>query len=143
MCLPGALTSSRLGGVLDGHRKASNEAPQKQRKRLDHSDHWLRHHCWHGGVCAMGRMNTAQEITLWLGATRYYLGCTTYAVGEFADLLIEHWPTLDYNTRFLLQRDIEQEFRCDDEARKCGYQYFPLGADCDRAEWERVRRLWQ
>jgi hypothetical protein len=88
-------------------------------------------------------MNTDQEITLWLGATRYYLGRTTYAVGEFADLLIEHWPTLDYNTRFLLQRDIEKEFSGDDEARKRGYTHFPLGANCDRAEWERVRRLWQ
>ena len=88
-------------------------------------------------------MKPDEEITLWLGATRYYLGRMTYAVGSFCDLLIEHWPALHEATRQLLKRDIETEFERDDELRTTGSQYLPLGQDCDRKEWERVRRLWQ
>jgi hypothetical protein len=88
-------------------------------------------------------MKTAQEITLWLGATMYYLGRMTYAVGDFCELLIEHWPALHSATREIIKINIEAEFARDDEMRQQGSQYLPLGQDCDRAEWERVRRLWQ
>ena len=30
----------------------------------------------------------------------------------------------------------------DDEARSDGHEYKPLGADCDRFQWARVRKLW-
>jgi hypothetical protein len=87
-------------------------------------------------------MNTAQEITLWLGATRYYLGRMSYAVGDFVDMLVKKWPTMNEATQQIIRRDIEAEFERDDDLRQQGSQYLPLGQDCDRAEWERVRRLW-
>jgi hypothetical protein len=88
-------------------------------------------------------MKPADELTLWLGATRYYMGRMTYAVSSFCELLIEQWPALNEDTRYLIQRDLEREFAKDDEMRQQKSQFLPLGQDCDRAEWERVRRLWQ
>lgn len=83
-----------------------------------------------------------QQITLWLGATRYYLGRMTYAVSNFCDVLINVWSDLDEQCRFLIQRDVEEEFDRDDRARQDGESYKPLGHDIDRKQWERVRELW-
>ena len=87
-------------------------------------------------------MSPEEELTLWLGSTRYYLGRMTYAVGSFCDLLIENWLNLHHSTRQIIKRDIETEFERDDEMRQQKSEFLPLGQDCDRAEWERVRRLW-
>jgi hypothetical protein len=87
-------------------------------------------------------MKHADELTLWLGATRYYMGRMTYAVSSFCELLIEQWPALNEATQQIIRRDVEAEFVRDDELRQQGSQYLPLGQDCDRAEWQRVRRLW-
>ena len=87
-------------------------------------------------------MKTSDEITLWLGATQYYLGRMTIAVGEFANMLIEAWPSMNEATRQIIRRFVESEFEKDDMLRMIGNQYLPLGQDCDRKEWERVRRLW-
>lgn len=78
-----------------------------------------------------------------LAATRYCLGRQSYIVGDCADWLIEQWPNISENMRDLLRRDIEAEFRRDDEARNDGREYKPLGMDMDRKEWERVRELWE
>ena len=83
------------------------------------------------------------ELTLWSGACRYYLGRRTYAVANFCDLLKRKWPKLEGHTQRIIQRDVEEEFDLDDKARAAGGTYKPLGDDCDRAEWEHVRRLWQ
>jgi hypothetical protein len=88
-------------------------------------------------------MNRDDETTLWLGATRYYVGRMTYAVSDFCKLLVDQWPNLSEETRYLIQRDLEREFEKDDEARKDGRKFLPLGQDCDRTWWELVRRLWQ
>jgi hypothetical protein len=89
-------------------------------------------------------MNDQQLITLWLGSLRYYLGRQTYAVSDFCELLIQSWPTLPEALRSLIQRDIEGEFMRDDKARAIDgeHLFLPLGMDCDRAEWEKVRGLW-
>lgn len=90
-------------------------------------------------------MTDASKTLVWLGATRYYLGRMTAAVGSFCDLLRVEWKHLPQETRDLIQRDVEEEFRRDDNAR--GWELephaFPLGMDCDRAEWEKVRKLWR
>lgn len=91
-------------------------------------------------------MTDNDQILLWLGAFRYYTGRMTYAVSEFCELLIAKWETLPRGLHALIQRDLEEEFRRDDEMRKprgltCQTS-FPLGMDCDRAEWEKVRALW-
>ena len=87
-------------------------------------------------------MRDEDALTLWLGATRYYLGRMTYAVSNYCDLLRREWPNLPEQTRNLIQRDVEEEFVRDDNDRAEGRQYTALGHDCDRAEWEKVRRLW-
>lgn len=87
-------------------------------------------------------MNEFQMTTLWLAAFRYYCGRTSYAVSDFCDLLISMWPTLPERTQSLIRRDLEEVFVRDDEARSSGSEYKPLGHDCDRHAWERVRALW-
>lgn len=87
-------------------------------------------------------MTDDQQLALWLGATRYYLGRETYAVGQFCDILIEAWPALSKRTQALIRRDIEEAFERDDAARFRVQTWIPLGRDCDRAQWERVRALW-
>ena len=79
-----------------------------------------------------------------VSAVRYCIGRRTYIVGMCADWLISVWPRMDKRTRALIQDDLEWEFKRDDEARKeTGFPpILPLGDDCDRAEWERVRKLW-
>jgi hypothetical protein len=82
-----------------------------------------------------------EKLTLWLGAFRYYCGRMTYAVGDFCDLLRKEWSSLPKYTQDLIKIELEETFARDDEIRPEGH-YAPLGADCDRAEWEKVRNLW-
>ena len=82
--------------------------------------------------------------SLIIGATRYYTGRMTIHAGMFAQYeLARAWPLLLPNTKAVIRRDLEDDFRRDDEARARGEKYPPLGADCDRAAWEAVRRAWQ
>ena len=76
-------------------------------------------------------------------AHRYCMGRMTYIVGYCADWLVSEWENLPENVRVIIQRDTEEEFARDDEARERGDAYKPLGHDCDRREWERVRALWK
>ena len=79
-----------------------------------------------------------------IGATRYYTGRMTIHASSFAQYeLARAWPLLLPNTKAVIRRDLEEEFKRDDEARARGEKYLPLGADCDRAAWEAVRRAWQ
>lgn len=77
-----------------------------------------------------------------IAATRYCIGRMSYIVGDCADWLIKIWPILNEKTKSIIQRDIEEEFRRDDEARADERPYKPLGMDCDRQQWEKVRALW-
>lgn len=80
---------------------------------------------------------------LWSGAVRYYLGRMSAGVGVFCEMLAAIWPILPEDTRAIIERDIEEEFRMDDLKRARGEtKFLPLGMDCDRESWERVRRLW-
>ena len=78
-----------------------------------------------------------------VAAFRYCLGRMTYIVSDCACWLIEQWPNIAENARKVIQRDLEDAFKRDDEARADGNDYKPLGHDCDRMQWEKVRRLWQ
>jgi hypothetical protein len=88
-------------------------------------------------------------LMLVVGAFRYACGRMSVVVGEMADWLITHWDELDEYTRNIIKRDLDHEFERDDAARERAKtsdkseHYFPLGWDCDRREWERVRALWQ
>jgi hypothetical protein len=77
-------------------------------------------------------------------AFRYCLGRMTYIVGECADWIIANWDKFPPNVRSLIERELEEEFGNDDRERMHNPQgmWKPLGHDCDRKEWERVRKLW-
>ena len=87
--------------------------------------------------------NYGRDDLMAVAAFRYCLGRMTYIVSDCADWLIEQWPNIAENARKVIQRDLEEAFKRDDEAREDGQDYKPLGHDCDRAQWEKVRRLWQ
>lgn len=84
---------------------------------------------------------------VWLGATRYYIGRMSSATATFCTVLATSWDKLPVGTRKLLRREVEATFDLDDELRAARSQGLstgplPLGTDCDRAQWERVRHLW-
>jgi hypothetical protein len=82
------------------------------------------------------------DVILWHGAFSYYCGRATIAVSAFIDDLIKNWPKLSPKVRYLIERDLEREFAQDDEDRITQSRHKRLGHDCDRKEWEKVRRLW-
>jgi hypothetical protein len=82
------------------------------------------------------------DVILWHGAFNYYCGRATIAVSAFIDDLIKNWPKLSEKARHLIKRDLEREFAQDDEDRRTRSRHNRLGHDCDRKEWEKVRRLW-
>lgn len=79
---------------------------------------------------------------VWLGAFKYWCGRRTIAVGVFVETLIAAWPNLSERVHKGIQRDLEQAFAEDEKSRADNSIYKPLGDDCDRALWERVRKLW-
>lgn len=82
---------------------------------------------------------------LFCASTRYYLGRMSIAVPFYCDMLCQHWDSLPKNWQDVIQRDVEDEFKRDDAARLMPDRYphgYPLGHDCDRSSWERVRRMW-
>ena len=80
------------------------------------------------------------QVIVW--AVRYCLGGMTYVSGECRRWLERHWSQLSDETRKAIRVDVERAFAEDDLARAEGRNWKPLGWDCDRAEWERVRKLW-
>lgn len=94
-------------------------------------------------VPELGALQHFDPHMLVIGATRYLTGRMTISACCFAQHeLASAWPHLAPGTRSCIQRDLEDEFRRDDEARERGDNYLPLGHDCDRAAWEFVRRAW-
>lgn len=77
-----------------------------------------------------------------IAAVRYCLGRMTYIVSDCAEWLVSIWPVLDDKTKAIVRRDIDEAFARDDADREAGRDYKALGHDCDRAQWERVRKLW-
>ena len=88
------------------------------------------------------RVQCDAEQLMVTAAVRYCLGRQTYIVGSCADWLIEQWPAINERTRSVIKRDVEEAIKDDDEARATGSKYKPLGWDCDREQWLRVRALW-
>ena len=78
-------------------------------------------------------------------AFRYALGRMSTAPWHMVSWLRRNWLGLTEPTRKLIMREVEEAFARDDRARliaakknKLGASY-PLGMDCDRAEWDKVR----
>lgn len=78
-----------------------------------------------------------------MAAFRYCMGRMTYIVGDCERWIFANWENFPANVRALIQREVEEEIKRDDEVRERGDQYKPLGWDCDRAAWIRVRSLWK
>ena len=80
-------------------------------------------------------MTEDQQLDLWLGATRYFLGRMTASVDSFCTLLIQEWATLPVAVRGLIRRDVEEAFFRDDHQRAMAMSpsIYALGHDCDRA----------
>lgn len=89
------------------------------------------------GLGAWGR-----DDLMAIAAVRYCLGRMTYITSDCSEWLVAQWPNIKPNARAVIQRDIDEAFARDDEARESGDSYKPLGWDCDRAVWQKVRELW-
>ena len=89
--------------------------------------------------------DTPDDLIFW--AFRYFLGRMTIHACAFADDLTRAWPHLDTRIKALIRRELEEAFqkddkmRADEEVKLCAY--YPLGADCDREAWEKVRRAYR
>lgn len=55
-----------------------------------------------------------------LAAFRYCLGRMTYIVGDCERWIFANWENFPESVRKLIQRDLEEEFARDDEARERG-----------------------
>lgn len=77
-----------------------------------------------------------------VAAFRYCCGRQSYIVGVCVNWIIKQWPNFAENAKSIIHRDLEEEFKRDGEFRERGESYKPLGSDCDRADWARVRKLW-
>ena len=90
-------------------------------------------------------MNTwGQSGLMAVCAVDYCLGRQTYITGMCADWLEEVWSSLPERAQYLIQRDVERAFTDDDMVRHIADEICkPLGGDEDRAQWERVRKLWR
>lgn len=82
------------------------------------------------------------ETELLVAATRYYMGRMTISTCAFAADMAAAWPLIPDQIRQIIKRDLQDEFRRDSEARAKGDTWLPLGADCDREAWEKVRKAW-
>lgn len=77
-------------------------------------------------------------------AVRYALGRMTYQVEETTRWVVSMWERFPRPLRNQIRKDVEWQFNMDDQARAQGRrEHLPLGMDCDRASWERVRALWK
>jgi hypothetical protein len=94
------------------------------------------------GGMTMPERNFGRGDLMAIAAVRYCLGRMSYIVGDCVEWLEEQWPNLSSNARAVIKSDIEAMFQRDDDARQRGEEYKPLGMDCDREGWERVRKLW-
>lgn len=81
--------------------------------------------------------------SLIIAATRYYIGRMTIAACCFANELADAWPFLPVHARSIIRRDLSEAFERDDASRAANDSFKPLGMDCDREAWEKVRKAWQ
>ena len=88
------------------------------------------------------KYDTLSDLVFW--SYRYFVGRRTIAATQFADQLSHAWPYLKSNIQQLIQRELDELFRRDDEQRLENTErgYLILGDDVDRAAWEKVRRAY-
>lgn len=70
---------------------------------------------------------------------RYYLGRRTIATCAFARSLAAAWPLIAKHTREMIARELSQAYS---EAERHP-EWKPLGDDCDRESWDKVREAME
>jgi hypothetical protein len=80
-----------------------------------------------------------------IDAVRYCIGRMSYQVSTTTDWVCCNWKYLNEHTKTIVKNDLEEAFARDDRDRSIGGEYpnYALGHNCDRVEWERVRKLYQ
>lgn len=78
-----------------------------------------------------------------VSAVRYCLGRRTYIVSDCQEWLCDIWDELPEKAQTIIQRDVEEAFKRDDEDRANGKEHRALGDACDMLCWEKVRALWR
>lgn len=92
--------------------------------------------------------DTPSDLVFW--SFRYFIGRMTIATCCFAESLAKGWEHLEPRVQEIIKRELEREFERDDEARKdrvenpeSTFKYsLPLGHDCDREAWQKVRNAY-
>jgi len=74
-----------------------------------------------------------------IAAVRYCIGRRTYIVSDCADWIIANWAKWPNNVKTAIKRDVEEGFQRDAE----NPAWKTLGDECDKRQWENVRRLWE
>lgn len=116
--------SRRLEDISNSIERANRECLRKMEK-IDKPNPWGR------------------DDLVVLAAFRYCVGRRTHIVQECVDCLVDNWSEFDYAVRGLIKKELEELFYQDDLYRAGGgVDHRPLGNNCDRLEWERVRALW-
>lgn len=66
---------------------------------------------------------------------RYYLGRRTISTCAFARSLAAAWPLIAKHTREMIARELSQAYT----QAELHPEWKPLGDDCDRESWDKVR----
>lgn len=74
---------------------------------------------------------------------RYVLGRMSYAVSEWVDWCVRAWPDIPESERAIIRRELDEAFMRAEYCDQIGAHFSPLGSECDREQWERVRALYQ
>jgi hypothetical protein len=75
---------------------------------------------------------------------RYVLGRMTLAVCVWCNWAVANWDKIPNSEKAIIERELDEVFDMDDNARRtCRSDFLPLGHDCDRQQWERVRAMYR
>jgi len=80
------------------------------------------------------------ELILW--SLRYLMGRRTIAACSFALDLAKAYKHLPIMLRAKIRDEVESRFLEDNLSRKRKASYHPLGDDCDREAWLKVRACY-
>lgn len=77
-----------------------------------------------------------------MSATAYYLGRMTHLVDSHCDAVVKAWTDLPTHVRDYIQRIVDEAFSRHEIVKTLGKDLGPLGNNCDRESWEKVRACW-
>ena len=83
-------------------------------------------------------LNFGRGDLMAVAAVRYCLGRMSYIVGDCADWLCEQWPNIEPKMRAVIERDIRDAVKRNDDPRRERSEHHPFGMDMDREQWLRV-----